>query len=208
MSLPKPYYQDSAVTLYHGDCREIVPLLGRFDMLLTDPPFGVGNFVQITGNKRGDEVTWNEAAPTLDEINALKSACAESIVWGANFMNCFDSCGGAIVWVKNQPMPNFSKADIAACSFHKKTELVKITWTNFVNTKTSDHPCERPVALYAWCLENYSKAGESVLDPFSGSGSVGRACKDLGRKCVMIEREERYCEIAARRMGQEVLNLT
>jgi DNA modification methylase len=66
------------------------------------------------------------------------------------------------------------------------------------------HPCEKPVELLTWCLGLVPEA-QTVLDPFAGSGTTGRAAKDLGRKAVLIEREEKYCEIAARRMGQEVL---
>ena len=70
------------------------------------------------------------------------------------------------------------------------------------------HPTQKPVALMTWVLSlRWLTDIKTVLDPFAGSGPVGRAAKDLGRKCVMIEMEERYCEIAARRMAQEVLPL-
>jgi DNA modification methylase len=69
------------------------------------------------------------------------------------------------------------------------------------------HPTVKPVDLLGRLISMSSKAGDTILDPFAGSGTTGRAAKDLGRKCTMIEREERYCEIAARRMAQEVLPL-
>ncbi len=201
----KPYYQDDAVTIYHGDFRDILPTLPKVDLVLTDPPFGMGNFVQNTGNIRGEKVTWNDAIPTVEIFDLIRSKSDNQIIWGANFFNCFPARGGAIVWVKNQPMPDFSKADIASCSFHAKTELFEHTWTNFVNDKQTNHPCERPLALYLWCLEKYSKPNQTMLDPFMGSGTTLRAAKDLGRKAIGIELEEKYCEIAALRMRQEVL---
>jgi DNA modification methylase len=69
-----------------------------------------------------------------------------------------------------------------------------------------DHPCQKPLELIQWCI---SLAGDvqTILDPWAGSGTTGHAAKNLGKRCVMIEREERYCEIAARRLAQDVLNL-
>ena len=74
---------------------------------------------------------------------------------------------------------------------------------NMAEKDVREHPTQKPLALMVWCL-GLSKESQTVLDPFAGSGTTGRACKDLGRKCVLIEREERYCEIAAKRMAQEV----
>lgn len=203
----KPYYSDESVTIYHADAEIICSSsLPKIDLVLTDPPFGVGNFVQITGNVRGEEVFWNDSPPDAKIFNRMREISSNQIIWGANYFNCFDSNGGAIIWVKNQPMPNFSKADIASCSFHKKVEIFTHTWTNFVNTKQTPHPCERPVALYAWCLATYSKPGEMILDPYMGSGSVLRAAKNVGCRAIGIEADERWCEVAANRMSQGSLN--
>lgn len=208
----KPYYEHTGITIYHGDCREILPGLPRVDAVITDPPFGVGNFVQVTGrlmgrgNNRGKAVEWNEAPPNLAVFELLKEKSKHRIIWGANFFNCFEDRGGAIVWIKRQKMPNFSKADIASCTHFQKTEIVEIPWTNFTvaHEAKTDHPCERPVALYEWCILYLPKC-ETVLDPYMGSGSVLAAAKNLGRKAIGIEIEERYCEIAAKRLAQEVM---
>ena len=189
-------------TLYLGDCREILPTLPKVDLVLTDPPFGVGNFVQVTGNVRGDAVTWNEQTPSKEVFYSIKNGSKNQIIWGANYFNCFDENGGAIVWVKNQPMPNFSKAEVASCSFWKKTELLEITWTNFVNSKESDHPCERPVLLYECCLGFAPKNTQTVADPFMGSGTTGVACANMGKTFYGIEREPKYFDIACRRIEQ------
>lgn len=209
-----PYYEDGSCTIYHGDCRDILPGLGKFDLLLTDPPYGIGNFVQISGrisgrgNNKGKPVEWNNAVPVKEIFDIMREKSKHRIIWGANFFNCFEPTGGAIVWDKCQHMPNFSKADIASCTHFKKTEIVRIPWTNFTvaHCAASDHPCERPVELYSWCIQ-YIPGINNILDPFMGSGSTLRAAKDLGRKAVGIEIEERYCEIAARRLSQEVIPL-
>jgi len=98
-------------------------------------------------------------------------------------------------------MPNFSKADIASCTHFQKTEIVRIPWTNFTVTHQaeSDHPCERPVALYEWCIK-YLPDSQTILDPYMGSGSVGVACMNLGRKFIGIETEPKYFDTACERI--------
>jgi hypothetical protein len=173
--------------------------MDKVDAVVTDPPFGVGNFVQITGSLRGEEVTWNDAPPPVDLFNLLKEKSTHRIIWGANYFNCFEKNGGAIVWVKDQTLPNFSKCDIASSSHLKKTEIVKITWSGFRANKESNHPCERPVDLYRWCIE-YLPYSETILDPFMGSGTTGVACVKLGRKFIGIEIEPKYFDISCERI--------
>ena len=206
-----PYYQDSAVTLYHGDCREIVPQLGRFDLLLTDPPYGIGSWSATGGNSISKEEAkkineW-DIAPTSDDLKGLIALCRYSIVWGGNyFAGGIGNFRSPLIWDKAIRGMHFADGELA--------------WTNFdfgslrifnLSAAASDargarqHPTQKPTQLMAWCLSLVPDA-KTVLDPFAGSGTTGRACKDLGRQCVMIEREEAYCEIAARRCQQEVLN--
>lgn len=193
--------------LYLGDCMDVLPTLGKVDAVITDPPFGVGNFVQITGALRGrgaeigKSVEWNESAPPPEFFALIQSMSKHRIIWGANFFNCFEDRGGAIIWDKAQPMPNFSKADIASCTHFQKTEIVRIPWTNFTVTHEAetDHPCERPVRLYEWCID-YLPAIATVLDPYLGSGSCGVAAIRRGKSFIGIEREPKYFEIACKRI--------
>ena len=190
-------------TLYLGDCMDVLPTLGKVDAVITDPPFGVGNFVQVSGNVRGELVTWNDAGPSEEFFKLIKEKSTHRIVWGANYFNCFEGAGG-LVWVKNQPMPNMSKAEMASTSWGNKVELISLTWTNYVNTKESDHPCERPVGLYKWCIEQVPKQPQTILDPFMGSGTTGVAAIQLGRSFIGIERELKYFDIACQRIEQAV----
>jgi DNA modification methylase len=195
------------VRLICGDCREILPTLGKVDAVITDPPFGVGNFVQTTGRKMGRgtgygrSVAWNEEGPPPEVFEMLRGMSKHRIIWGANFFNCFEDRGGAIVWVKKQSMPNFSKADIASCTHFQKTEVVEIPWTNFTVAQKAetDHPCERPVDLYTWCI-NYLPPCRSILDPYTGSGSVGVAAVKMSRSFVGIERDPGYFDAACKRI--------
>jgi site-specific DNA-methyltransferase (adenine-specific) len=207
------YYMDDAVTIYHGDCREIVPGLGRFDLLLTDPPYGVefaGKATKHTAASGGYVGGDSDAGPCVVEM------CLASVECGIVFPG--------IRKLHDYPKPR----DIgcvycpsgAGCGpwgfvcFHPVLFYGKrrggpkspASIQSFRTSPDCGHPCPKPVEWMNWCI---GLAGDvqTILDPFFGSGTTGRAAKDLGRKCVGIEREERYCEIAANRMRQEVLPL-
>lgn len=190
-----------------GDCMDILPTLDPVDAVVTDPPFGVGNFVQTVGRiggrgkNKGKAVGWNDRTPPAEMFDHLRALSQHRIIWGANFFNCFEDRGGAIVWLKDQHMPDFSKAEIASCTYFQKTEIVRIPWTNFtvVHRAESDHPCERPVELYQWCIGYLPKA-DTVLDPYMGSGTTGVACAKMGRSFIGIEISEEYFQIACKRI--------
>jgi len=216
----KPYYQDSSVTLYHGDCREIVPTLGRFDLLLTDPPYGIGAAsVRFYGLKQrknsaapprdyGDS-SW-DAAPVSDELlSVVRQQCGKQIVWGGNYFN-LPPCKGPLVWDKQNGGTAFADGEIAWNNLGCAVRIFRLLWAGMLKGGEARgvprvHPTQKPVELMNWCI---GLAGDvqTILDPFAGSGTTSRAAKDLGRKAVLIEREERYCEIGAKRMSQSVLD--
>lgn len=210
----KPYYQDDAVTIYHGDCREIVPQLGRFDVLLTDPPYGMDyQSARRTDWQRKQKIKGDKQLPiwawewrgkvasfffcrwdNLTEIPKPKSF----IVWD----KCRHSMGDleheygrqweAIAFYAGENHSFIRRpVDIIRCPCVPPIDLI--------------HPNEKPNQLLALLIQSHPC--QTILDPFAGSGTTGRAAKDLGRKATLIELEERYCEIAAKRMSQEVLPL-
>lgn len=220
MSLPKPYYQDDAVTIYHGDCVQILPDLGRFDLLLTDPPYGILNLagagpasaVRKSPRQQGSgtlknrllntsDVTW-DIAPTPELLAGIFAKTTNQIVWGGNYFP-LPPCRGLLVWDKEQPWENFSQVEVAWTSLSRPAAIFRKNGIH--GTPDKQHPTQKPISLMLWCLS--LAEGDTILDPFAGSGTTGRAAKDLGRKAVLIEREEKYCEIAAKRMAQEVLAL-
>jgi site-specific DNA-methyltransferase (adenine-specific) len=188
------------INIYNQDCMEAMKemSINQFDLAIVDPPFGIGNFVQTN---RGVKVDWNDETPTDVYFKELKRVSKNRIIFGANYYNCFEKNGGAIVWIKNQPMPNFSKCVIASCSYHKKIELYKQTWTNFVaKGRQGIHPCEMPVSIYEWILINYCKDGDKILDTHLGSGSIAIACHNLGFDLTGYEIEKEYFEAAKARI--------
>jgi site-specific DNA-methyltransferase (adenine-specific) len=188
------------INIYNQDCMEAMKemSINQFDLAIVDPPFGIGNFVQTN---RGVKVDWNDETPTDVYFKELKRVSKNRIIFGANYYNCFEKNGGAIVWIKNQPMHNFSKCVIASCSYHKKIELYKQTWTNFVaKGRQGIHPCEMPVSIYEWILINYCKDGDKILDTHLGSGSIAIACHNLGFDLTGYEIEKEYFEAAKARI--------
>lgn len=187
--------------LYLGDCIEFMAELPEcfcVSATITDPPFGIGNFVQTSGNVRGHSVDWNDAPPPQWVFDKIRAISKHRIIWGANYFNCFEANGSALIWLKDQPMPNFSKAEIASCSHNKKTEIISIPWTNFRNTKVTSHPCERPVQLYEWCID-YLPDCSVVFDPFMGSGSCCVASINMGAKFFGVEINPDYFDMACQR---------
>lgn len=216
-----PYYQDSAVTIYHGDCREILPTLGKFDLLLTDPPYGIkrdkgmggGGYDGFgVGAKRTPKVydaSWDDEAPSREVFSLALGGAKTHIIWGGNyFTESLPQQCKWLVWDKEQTMPSYSDAELAWTSLDGVAVKMKRLSGNGLMAveKERKHPTQKPLDLMLWCIQ---LAGDvtTILDPWAGSCTTGRAAKDLGKKAVLIEREERYCEVGAKRMAQEVLAL-
>lgn len=204
----KPYYQENGITIYNGDCRAVVASLTA-DLVLTDPPYGVDIMVNAAGRPvKYSPVNGNEAEfdPSflLDFPNL--------ILWGANhYSNRLPHNGRWLVWDKRcQIVPQRNQADceFAWDSTFGAARIFYHLWDGFLRDSergvNRSHPTQKPLALMRWCLSLYPKA-MTVLDPFMGSGTTLRAAKDLGRQAIGIEIEEKYCEIAANRLRQEVL---
>ena len=222
LRMREPYYQDEAVTIYHGDCREIVPELGRFDLLLTDPPydihagkgggcFGDRDHLVNTGGFTDGGVDWT----FLTGIENWFCFCSRLQLPGLLEVAKKGRRWNLLTWCKPNPVPTCNNkylpdVEFIVHSFQSGRLFgdmsVKSSFIVYpCGNKETEHPNEKPRPIIDKLIALGSQPGETILDPFAGSGTTGRAAKDLGRKAVLIEIEERYCEIAARRMGQEVL---
>jgi len=211
----KPYFEDDDVVIYHGDCRDILPTLEPVDLVLTDPPYGIGDkwakheMVGRNGASRlwGKGESWDDAPPEDSLIKAVSSTAPIAIIWGGNYFNLPPSrCW--LVWDKQQVFTG-ADAELAWTNMDAPVRVYRMSrvvayGANAETVKT--HPTEKPIGLMRWCLGFVPNAG-LVLDPFMGGGTTLRAAKDLGRKAIGIEIEERYCEIAAMRMSQSAMAL-
>lgn len=206
----KWYYSDKSVCIAHGDCREILPLLPKVDLVLTDPPYGIG-YKPLRGSN-GSKM-WGFETITGDDVDfdpSFLMSRGNLILWGANhYAHKLPPSRGWLVWDKvgEKPRQGFIYSHFEMAWTNIVTRAMKFVWEWQGASRHGEdflHPTQKPVELMAWCIE---KAGdcETILDPFMGSGTTLRAAKDLGRKAIGIEIEKKYCEIAAKRMSQEVL---
>jgi len=225
----KPYYEHSGITIYHGDCRDVLVGLGEFDLTITDPPYGINGGRGGTSKQRGrgmydgifsssdDTPEWvrDVAVPVIIDCIG-RSKCV--IVTPGNKNLCLypqpDSFGclwqphgsGAQRhgWLDSQPIFYYGKSVLQGimltrCSFELRTH----------EECNNGHPCPKP--FYVWQKLVAKGIGDwsgGILDPFMGSGTTLVAAKKLGRKAIGIEICEEYCEIAAKRLAQEVLDFT
>lgn len=176
-----------------------------FDLAIVDPPYGIDvaniNFgARDLKNKSCDNKDWDKYIPSKKYFDELKRVSKEQIIWGANYFNCFSGNNGAIIWDKLQPLPTSSQCEIASYSRLKKVFKYTQRWTNFVNTKISNHPTEKPLELYRYLLDNFAKEGNKILDTHLGSGSIAIACHDYGFELTACELDKEYYDKAIERI--------
>jgi DNA modification methylase len=204
----KPYYEKDGIVIYCGDCRDILPELPKVDLVLTDPPYGIkadkdNAHSSIRDNPKWDKSKWDyERQP--EGVRLAISKGFESAVFGGNYYtDILPVSSGWLAWLKPEASTGFSLADMELC------------WTSLniaARTKTfprrdgNQHPTQKPVCVIGWVL-SFFPSSQTILDPFMGSGTTLVAAKILGRKAIGIEIEEKYCEIAVKRLSQEVMKL-
>lgn len=218
----QPYYESGGITIYHGDARDVIAsLAGPFDVVLTDPPYGIEGGVGLGADRgRGDY-----SVAFVDDEDNIRTVVVPIIEW------CIENARCVVVTPGNRhfsayPQPQsfgafYQPAAVGLQAFgNLDAQPIFYYGTagggrmgkpcSYVLTETPEangHPCPKPLRAWRKLLANVSEAGHTVLDPFAGSGTTLRAAKDLNRKAIGIEIEERYCEIAAKRLAQEVLAL-
>jgi hypothetical protein len=228
MTLPQPYYQDDAVTLYHGDCLDLLPHIGPVDHVLTDPPYDERthenarcNSVVVGGVAvRPDGVAF-AALPSASRVAATCVPLARR--WSLFFCavemladyraGASDSWVRAGVWDRVNPSPQLTgdrpgQAVEGVAIFHAAGRKrwngggTAAIWRHQVDRGAirPDHPTPKPLALMRELVRLFTDPGDVILDPFAGSATTGLAARLEGRRAILIEREERYCEVSAKRL--------
>jgi site-specific DNA-methyltransferase (adenine-specific) len=224
-----PYYEHAGITIYHGDCKEILPSI-ESDVCITDPPYSEATHSGARTKpikNRGDAGKLIDfSAITADILRTILSKVARR--WLIAFMDwrhiaeieCMPPNDMRFIrfgiWVKPNGAPQFT-GDRPATGWegiailHSNAEMrwngggSRAVWT-YPHPGGDLHPTQKPVELICKLVSLFSEPGELVVDPFMGSGTTLVAAKNLGRKAIGIEIEERYCEIAAKRLSQEVFD--
>ena len=214
VGLPDPYYEDGSVVIYHGDCRDILPYLPKVDLVLTDPPDGIGA-ARGKNKSRGNLAlatdygiaSWDDSPISQELIDVILGKSKYQVIFGGNYYTLPPtSCW--LVWDKENGENDFADCELAWTNFQKATRLKRHLWHGMLRKGKEKrfHPTQKPLGVISWALSLCPEVPKTILDPFMGSGTTLRAAKDLGRKAIGIEVDEKYCEIAAKRMGQEVFD--
>jgi len=195
--------------LWLGDCREVLPLLPSVDLILTDPPYGIG----IDGQKESvsrnpkhrrkahDFMGWDDETPDRLVFELMRYKSAGQIVWGGNYFTDklpFPTKGW-LFWDKGQRGLTMSDGELAWTSYDFPMRAYTLNRVALQEGGGTEHPTQKPLRLMTWCLDLVPEA-RTVCDPFMGSGTTGVACAQLGRKFTGIERERKYFDIACRRI--------
>lgn len=191
-----------------GDCRDILPTLGKVDAVVTDPPYGIdygraGGFSASHGwGKWRENVEWDAERPAREIFDAMLAGSKEQIIWGGNyFADLLPPTMRWLVWDKGQR--NFSLADceLAWTSQQKAVRVFDYARGSANAAAPKEHPTQKPVELMKWCL-GFLSGAQTILDPFMGSGSTGVAALLSGRSFIGIERDEGYFDTACRRLRE------
>jgi len=217
----KPYYEHAGITIYHGDCREILPLCDA-DAWFADPPYGVGLSARVTkhSTREGSYTQFDDTPEYVASVvvpvirQCITSGKPGAVTPGARNLWAYPpSAEIGAVWSPagagcspwgfqtSHPILYYGKCPYLGAGLGSRP-----TGTVENNaTEENGHPCPKPPKLMKWLVARLTLEGQTILDPFMGSGTTLWAAKAIGRNAIGIEIEERYCEIAALRLAQDNL---
>ena len=197
-------------TLYLGDCRDILPTLGKVDAVVTDPPYGIGEAAGRSATRTNLAVApdygnaaWDNQVIAADLMAIVRAAGRWNIIFGGNYYDCPPaSCW--LVWDKLNS-GDFADCELAWTNLPKAVRRLRYLWNGMIKAPgetRGDHPTQKPVGVMKWAIQHLPADAQTILDPFMGSGTTGVACANLGRSFIGIEREPAYFDIACRRIAK------
>ena len=194
-------------TLYLGDCREILPTLGKVDAVVTDPPYGIG-FEYASHDDAPDK--WFDL---MDQIVPLCRLAAPFVIMPCCSINRLPwwyenhKPDWIVAWYKGSP-GHLSAVGFNDWEAHVVWGRPRRPMHDYFSTEcgfdANGHPCPKPMRYAMWLVSRAAGSDETVLDPFMGSGTTGVACANLGRKFIGIEIEPKYFDIACKRIAAAV----
>jgi len=198
------------VTLYLGDCREVLPTLGRFDAIVTDPPYGIGESSarvasrgKLAMPKDYGSFEWDKAPPPSWLIQMLQDVSDWQIIFGGNYYDLPpSSCW--LVWDKKNGSNDFADCELAWTNMSKAVRKIEWLWNGMIRkgSDVREHPTQKPVGVMSWAIDQLPDDVTLVCDPFMGSGTTGIAAVTRGLSFIGIERDPAYFEIAVARVSE------
>jgi DNA modification methylase len=193
-----------------GDCLAVMPLLGRFDACLTDPPYGIGESGQknrtrgsaaAPGNYK--DCDWDNEPASAEHIAMIRAISQHQIIFGGNYFEGLGPTSCWLVWDKQNGENDFADCELAWTNLPKAVRRIYWRWNGMIR-KGDDvrvHPTQKPVGVMEWCLTHIPDA-VSILDSFAGSGTTAVACQRMGRACTAIERDPDYFADMCKRVDE------
>ena len=223
----KPYYDEDGITIYHGDCLELLPGLSGIGAVVTDPPYGINTKSDGSGKLN----PWADLCNSALWYREWIGACRQRLEHDGILASCLNwrslttfqkaACDlpwpieSLAVWDKEWIGPGGSRGlrpsyemisvwlmPSASIEDRGIPDVVRVKWSAH---KPSGHPAEKPIELMSWAIGLSPNKNGTILDPFMGSGTTLRAAKDMGRRAIGCEIDERWCELAAKRLQQGIL---
>jgi DNA modification methylase len=199
-------------TLYLGDCKSILPTLGRVDAVVTDPPYGIGesskNFASRSKLANADKYIrseWDKEPPPAWLIGMLRDMSRWQIIFGGNYFDLPpSSCW--LVWDKKNGSNDFADCELAWTNLPKAVRRIEWLWNGMIRkgSDVREHPTQKPLGVMAWAVDQLPADARTICDPFMGSGTTGIAALQSGRSFVGVEREPAYFEIACQRISESL----
>jgi DNA modification methylase len=194
-----------------GDCLAVMPLLGRVDAVVTDPPYGIGEG-NAKGRTRGKLAAprayggtdgWDEEPASAEHIAMIRAISRHQIIFGGNYFEGLGPTSCWLVWDKQNGENDFADCELAWTNLPKAVRRIYWRWNGMIR-KGEDvrvHPTQKPVGVMEWCLTHIPDA-VTILDPFAGSGTTAVACQRMGRACTAIERDPDYFADMCKRVDE------
>ena len=186
--------------IIHADCMDVLKTFSdnQFDLLITDPPYGLNLAKRGSIGGRANAFTpmdWDITIPSRKCFDEMRRVTKNQIVWGGNyFTDHLPSSRCWLVWHKKYDLPrnSFADCELAWTSFDRNAYVYNCRWSGFVKDsreKRVAHPMQKALEVMKWCVREFSREGDTILDPFAGSFTTAVAARQLNRRFVCIERE-------------------
>ena len=192
-----------------GDCMDVLPTLPKVDAVITDPPYGIGEAAgknksrgKLAVAKDFGNDSWDDKPISDDLICSVRDAGKWVIIFGGNYY-AMPAAKCWLVWDKQNGASDFADCELAWTNLPKAVRLIRYMWNGMLRANgelRGDHPTQKPIGVMEWAINHVPDPNNIILDPFMGSGTTGVACVNLGRQFIGIEREEKYFDIACRRI--------
>lgn len=204
-------------TLYLGDCMDILPTLDKVDAVITDPPYGIGESSKkvesrqrkIGGNSKAmadqrdyGDFEWDKSPPSNELIELIRIKGNHQAFFGGNYF-ALPPTSCWLIWDKLNGDNDFADCELCWTNWHKAVRRLQWRWNGMIRQGNEEryHPTQKPLEVMKWVITLCPKS-ETILDPFMGSGTTGVAAIQMGRKFIGIEREQKYFDIACKRIEQ------